>query len=198
MEVALPLSQEELADLAGASRATVTRALRNWRKRDFIRTGQRRIAIIDASGLRQVAGSAMTASMRLPDQMGPTSSVTLKNLSVTPAVASTPLVSPLVDKPIGRLASAYQAALANPIIPAGEMLAGLEIPTLEEGYIDHRIRIAEVIPSAELGRESWWSEVPVWGDACRFLVARLTEVRHVMAAGREDSTGRAPAKSVVA
>jgi CRP-like cAMP-binding protein len=190
MEVALPLSQEELADLAGASRATVTRALRNWRKRGFIRTGQRRIAIIDASGLRQVAGPAMIASMRLPDQMEPSSSVAPKNLSVTPAVPSTPLVSPLVDNPIGALASAYQAALANPIIPAGEMLAGLEIPTLQEGYIDHRIRIAEVTPSAELGRESWWKEVPVWGDACRFLVARLTKVRHVMTVGREDSTGK--------
>ena len=38
IEVALPLSQEELASLAGASRATVTRALSNWRERGFIRT----------------------------------------------------------------------------------------------------------------------------------------------------------------
>jgi CRP-like cAMP-binding protein len=50
------LSQEELASLAGTSRATVTRALGNWRKRGMIRTGQRRITIIDLPGLRQVAG----------------------------------------------------------------------------------------------------------------------------------------------
>ena len=56
IEVALPLSQEELASLAGTSRATVTRALSNWRKRGFIRTGQRRITIIDPRGLRQIAG----------------------------------------------------------------------------------------------------------------------------------------------
>jgi CRP/FNR family cyclic AMP-dependent transcriptional regulator len=52
----MPLSQEELASLAGTSRATVTRALGNWKKRGFIRTSQRRITIIDLRGLRQIAG----------------------------------------------------------------------------------------------------------------------------------------------
>jgi CRP/FNR family transcriptional regulator, cyclic AMP receptor protein len=56
IEVALPLSQEELASLAGTSRATVTRALGNGRERGFIRTGQRRITIINPRGLRQIAG----------------------------------------------------------------------------------------------------------------------------------------------
>jgi CRP/FNR family transcriptional regulator, cyclic AMP receptor protein len=50
------LSQEELASLAGTSRATVTRAFGSWRKRGLIRTGQRRITIVDLSGLRRVAG----------------------------------------------------------------------------------------------------------------------------------------------
>jgi len=59
IEVALPLSQEELASMAGVSRATVTRALSSWRKRGFIRTGQCRIIIIDPWGLRQVAGPAV-------------------------------------------------------------------------------------------------------------------------------------------
>ena len=54
--VAMPLSQEELASLAGTSRATVTRALGNWRQRGFIRTGQRRITIMDLGALRQIAG----------------------------------------------------------------------------------------------------------------------------------------------
>jgi CRP/FNR family cyclic AMP-dependent transcriptional regulator len=56
IEVAMPLSQEELASLAGASRATVTRALRSWRQRGYIRTGQRRITITDPRGLRHAAG----------------------------------------------------------------------------------------------------------------------------------------------
>ena len=52
----MPLSQEELASLAGTSRATVTRAFGNWRKRGLIRTGQRRITVTDLEGLRKVAG----------------------------------------------------------------------------------------------------------------------------------------------
>jgi CRP/FNR family transcriptional regulator, cyclic AMP receptor protein len=56
IHVAMPLSQEDLASLAGTSRATVTRALANWRDRGFIRTGQRRITITDLAGLRQAAG----------------------------------------------------------------------------------------------------------------------------------------------
>jgi len=54
--VAMPLSQEDLASLAGTSRATVTRALGNWRQRGVIRTGQRRITIKDLGALRQIAG----------------------------------------------------------------------------------------------------------------------------------------------
>ena len=54
--VTMPLSQEDLASLAGTSRATVTRALGNWRQRGFIRTGQRRITIMDPGALRQIAG----------------------------------------------------------------------------------------------------------------------------------------------
>jgi hypothetical protein len=68
-----------------------------------------------------------------------------------------------------RLAMAYRAALARQITPAGEVPAELRIPTLGEGYIDHRIRVAEVDVSSEPGRESWWDEIPAREDACRFL-----------------------------
>ena len=56
IHVAMPLSQEELASLAGTSRATVTRAYNDWRRRGLIRTGQRHIKISNVAGLRQVAG----------------------------------------------------------------------------------------------------------------------------------------------
>ena len=58
IHVAMPLSQEELASLAGTSRATVQRAYRIWRQRGFIRTGQRHITITDPSGLRQIANQS--------------------------------------------------------------------------------------------------------------------------------------------
>ena len=56
VHIAVPLSQEELASLAGASRATVTRALSNWRRRGIIRTGQRDITITGLDDLRRIAG----------------------------------------------------------------------------------------------------------------------------------------------
>jgi CRP/FNR family transcriptional regulator, cyclic AMP receptor protein len=56
IQLEISLSQEEWASLAGTSRATVTRALSAWRRRGFIRTGQRRITITDQHGLRRVAG----------------------------------------------------------------------------------------------------------------------------------------------
>ena len=51
-----PLSQEELASLIGASRSTVTRALRDWRSRHIIGTDPRRIQILDRARLLRIAG----------------------------------------------------------------------------------------------------------------------------------------------
>ena len=56
LQTAMTLTQEELASLTGASRATVTRALSNWRRRGIIRTGQRDITITDPGTLRKIAG----------------------------------------------------------------------------------------------------------------------------------------------
>ena len=56
VRTAMTLTQEELASLTGASRATVTRALSNWRQRGIIRTGQRDITITDLAALRKIAG----------------------------------------------------------------------------------------------------------------------------------------------
>jgi CRP/FNR family cyclic AMP-dependent transcriptional regulator len=56
VRAAMTLTQEELANLTGASRATVTRALSNWRQRGIIRTSQRDITITDLAALRKIAG----------------------------------------------------------------------------------------------------------------------------------------------
>jgi CRP-like cAMP-binding protein len=53
--LAMPLRQDELASLAGTSRATVTRAFSSWRTRGFIHTGQHIVTITDPGGLRRVA-----------------------------------------------------------------------------------------------------------------------------------------------
>jgi CRP/FNR family cyclic AMP-dependent transcriptional regulator len=56
VHVAMPLTQVELASLAGTSRATVTRALSNWRHRGIIRTRPRDLTITDLGALRKIAG----------------------------------------------------------------------------------------------------------------------------------------------
>jgi len=56
VRMTMMLTQDELASLTGASRATVTRALSNWRQRGIIRTGQRDITITDLGALRKIAG----------------------------------------------------------------------------------------------------------------------------------------------
>ena len=48
------------------------------------------------------------------------------------------------------------------------------MPTLEEGYIDHRIRVAEVTSSSDPGRESWWIGAPVYEEARRFITQLLS------------------------
>jgi CRP/FNR family transcriptional regulator, cyclic AMP receptor protein len=55
-EITAHLSQGELASLAGTSRATVIRALTDWRRRGIIRTGQRYIAIADEVRLQRLTG----------------------------------------------------------------------------------------------------------------------------------------------
>ena len=56
IDLVMPLSQEELASLAGTSRATITRAYSSWRSRGIIRTGPRRITILNLEGLQRIAG----------------------------------------------------------------------------------------------------------------------------------------------
>jgi CRP/FNR family transcriptional regulator, cyclic AMP receptor protein len=52
----LPLSQEELAGWTGASREAVNKALQVLRSLHMIQTGRRRLTVLDADGLRRLAG----------------------------------------------------------------------------------------------------------------------------------------------
>jgi hypothetical protein len=75
------------------------------------------------------------------------------------------------------LVNAYQAMLDRPITLGGEFTGRLQIPTLREGYIDHRFQAAELDASAEPGRESWWEGLPVRSDVHHFLAGFLTGPR---------------------
>ena len=55
VEIEMPVPQGELASLAGTSRATVARALHEWRRRGLIRTAHRHITITNMDRLRRIA-----------------------------------------------------------------------------------------------------------------------------------------------
>ena len=49
----MPLTQEDLADMAGTSRATVNRVLRDEERRDIVELARGRIRVRDLEGLRR-------------------------------------------------------------------------------------------------------------------------------------------------
>ncbi|MEU4692324.1 Crp/Fnr family transcriptional regulator [Actinoplanes sp. NPDC023714] len=55
IEIAVPLSQPELAAMIAIARATVQKALHELRSRDLISTAYRRIVILDPGGLAKLA-----------------------------------------------------------------------------------------------------------------------------------------------
>lgn len=50
-----PLSQEELGSWVGASRETVARAMKDWRRQGLVRTGWRKVTVVDRTGLEAYA-----------------------------------------------------------------------------------------------------------------------------------------------
>lgn len=106
--------------------------------------------------------------------------VTVKETTTTGWVCLPDTVSqPHTEAPtflpsVNALSLVCRSALDEPIIPAGDMPAGLQIPTLGEGYVDHRFRVAEITSSSELGDESWWHKMPIDDGVCQFLMRRLT------------------------
>lgn len=59
--LAVPLSQTDIASWVGVSRATVTRALHQWRERNLISTRHGQVTIMDPVGLRRISGALTTA-----------------------------------------------------------------------------------------------------------------------------------------
>ena len=75
------------------------------------------------------------------------------------------------------LVNAYRSALDRPITLGDEVTGDLKIPTLGEGYVDHRFQVAELDATAEPSRASWWKRVPIRSDVHRFLAGYLTGPR---------------------
>ncbi|MDF2712425.1 MAG: hypothetical protein K0R62_8077, partial [Nonomuraea muscovyensis] len=66
------------------------------------------------------------------------------------------------------------SALDRPLIAAGSVPGGVTLPLLGEGYINPRLRVAEMTREATPAVKSWWEEQTALPDAEAFLVGHLT------------------------
>ena len=128
-----------------------------------------------------VKETTTTGWICLPDHVDWPARLTLSRLPAITATAGGPVAAQHASRTREVLSRAYVSALTEPITPAGDMPVGLEIPTLGEGYIDHRIRVAEVTSSSEPGRESWWADMPIIDSAYNFLSTSLTSPKALTA-----------------
>ncbi|GAA1895677.1 NACHT domain-containing protein [Actinomadura bangladeshensis] len=76
--------------------------------------------------------------------------------------------------PRSALSHSYQASLHRPITVGGDIPSGLTIPTLEQGYVDHRLRAAVMDATARPSHDSWWTDIPVYAQPSRFFAGYLT------------------------
>ncbi|MFE9958610.1 NACHT domain-containing protein [Micromonospora sp. NPDC005299] len=79
------------------------------------------------------------------------------------------------------LAAAHAAELRRPILPSGEVPAGLQVPTLGEAYVPPLCRIVKLSPSARPTDETWWSRYPLRDDLWQSLVVHLTSAEALTA-----------------
>ncbi|MFD0632939.1 NACHT domain-containing protein [Catenulispora yoronensis] len=69
---------------------------------------------------------------------------------------------------------AYRAVLDKPITQS--QASDLNVPTLGEGYIDHRFRATSWHPSVNPAQELWWKDCPVRDDLDLYLASYLVSV----------------------
>jgi hypothetical protein len=72
------------------------------------------------------------------------------------------------------LAVRYRAALERPILAEGQTPAGMRVPTLGDGYVDHEFRVQPVGEGGNPADEDRWAVLPVRADLTGFLAGLLT------------------------
>ncbi|GAA2344572.1 hypothetical protein GCM10010170_030210 [Dactylosporangium salmoneum] len=71
------------------------------------------------------------------------------------------------------LATRYQAALDRPILTTADSPAGVELPSLADGYVNPSGRVALAGRDALPASESWWRDKPVREDLQSFVAGHL-------------------------
>jgi hypothetical protein len=77
----------------------------------------------------------------------------------------------------GELAMSYLAALAEPVIGAGQAPDGVVLPALGEAYVDPACRVAEVALGDQPSEAQWWANRHQVSDIGAFLAGYLTAPR---------------------
>ncbi|MBB2948684.1 hypothetical protein FB565_008467 [Actinoplanes lutulentus] len=79
------------------------------------------------------------------------------------------------------LALAYRAELRRPVVESGDVPDGIAVPWLEDAYLPHRFRVADVPASGQVSEEAWWSTLTVRDDLQEFLIGHLTSPQAIRA-----------------
>lgn len=79
------------------------------------------------------------------------------------------------------LKRAYQANLADPILPSGEASHLFALPSVERAHVNPRFRVCPVRSDSRPSKESWWTELPVRDDIQQYFVAHLTSSQGALA-----------------
>ncbi|WP_433185687.1 NACHT domain-containing protein [Actinoallomurus sp. CA-150999] len=77
------------------------------------------------------------------------------------------------------LACRYRAELSRGVLRTGDVPPGLIIPALEDAYIDHQFRAADLSPFSRPDHQDWWADIPVRDDLYGYLLGYLTSLKAV-------------------
>lgn len=135
--------------------------------------------------LRQLAADfpEVASWAKLQEAMGESARAESKHAELRSALAG-------LESSIGALSSrgprdelreslfrAYSAGLGRPIVEAGDTPAGLQIPSLERGYISPAFKAASLTPADNPSNELWWKEQEIRHDLEQFLLAHFTSTQ---------------------
>lgn len=80
----------------------------------------------------------------------------------------------VVDQQRGHLALRYRTALDRPVLSSAQAPAHVILPTLAEGYVNPRGRVATAGRNDLPATESWWHDKPELADLQAFMAGHLT------------------------
>ncbi|MEV4536072.1 hypothetical protein AB0J82_19835 [Asanoa sp. NPDC049518] len=80
---------------------------------------------------------------------------------------------PEVSSHRSRLARVNAAALYKPLLRAGNVPSGLTLPTVAQGFVTPRFRVASAGPGTEASQEGWWDGQEVREGLDEFVAAFL-------------------------